>query len=106
MNSSNCSMDWRSGGVSIGYTVHLILSSTLPLEGASAGLFSDATYSIHGTKAALFANFQKDATSLRASGSIAVPLIKEDAAARLSMNSRQKPSFRRSESCAMAKTAA
>ena len=62
-----------------------------PLEGASAGLFSDATISIHGMKLASLHVFQKEETNSRGSISSVVPRMSAEAAAVLSIKKRTVP---------------
>ena len=68
----------------------------VPLEGASAGLFSDATISIHGMKFASLHVFQNDETNSRGISSSVVPRTIADAAAVLSMKHRTVPLLVRS----------
>ena len=63
----------------------------VPLEGASAGLFSDATISIHGMKFASRQVFQNEETNSRGISSSVVPRTIADAAAVLSMKTRTVP---------------
>ena len=62
-----------------------------PRDGASAGLFSDATISIHGMKFASLQVFQKEETRSRGNSSSVVPRMSAEAAAVLSMKNRTVP---------------
>ena len=92
--SSDSKLSRKLGHLSVENSSGSLDSS--PLDGASAGLFSEATISIHGMKLASLHVFQKEETNSRGNKSSVVPRMSAEAAAELSMKNRTVPPSARS----------